>query len=157
MSILRAPGHLYKQHATLFGDMQVSFEIADCTTAEFQPESYDVIYSRDTLLHIYEKPALFKRYIIMHPLPSVEEATLVVRMHDLGCIAHLPSAYALTLALATGSWRCCGRVGACWSATTAARQAPSPRASRSTSRSVATICTGMASNLDVLMLFISMV
>jgi Methyltransferase domain len=40
---------------------QVSFEIADCTTAEFQPESYDVIYSRDTLLHIHEKPALFKR------------------------------------------------------------------------------------------------
>jgi Methyltransferase domain len=44
-------------------NMQVSFEIADCTTAEFQPESYDVIYSRDTLLHIYEKPALFKRCI----------------------------------------------------------------------------------------------
>jgi phosphoethanolamine N-methyltransferase len=44
---------------------QVSFEIADCTTAEFQPESYDVIYSRDTLLHIYEKPALFKRFMEM--------------------------------------------------------------------------------------------
>lgn len=40
---------------------QVSFEIADCTTSEFAPESYDVIYSRDTLLHIHDKPALFKR------------------------------------------------------------------------------------------------
>ncbi len=41
--------------------LQVSFEIADCTTAEYHPESYDVIYSRDTILHIHDKPALFKR------------------------------------------------------------------------------------------------
>lgn len=44
---------------------QVSFEIADCTTAEFAPESYNVIYSRDTILHIFEKPALFKRFMEM--------------------------------------------------------------------------------------------
>eukprot|EP00208_Stichococcus_sp_RCC1054_P004429 CAMPEP_0206143654 /NCGR_PEP_ID=MMETSP1473-20131121/21348_1 /ASSEMBLY_ACC=CAM_ASM_001109 /TAXON_ID=1461547 /ORGANISM="Stichococcus sp, Strain RCC1054" /LENGTH=557 /DNA_ID=CAMNT_0053539161 /DNA_START=40 /DNA_END=1714 /DNA_ORIENTATION=+ len=43
----------------------VSFEIADCTTSEYQPGSYDVIYSRDTLLHIHDKPALFKRFLDM--------------------------------------------------------------------------------------------
>ena len=31
---------------------QVQFEIADCTTEEFRPAHFDVIYSRDTLLHI---------------------------------------------------------------------------------------------------------
>lgn len=44
---------------------QVSFEIADCMTAEFQPESFDVIYSRDTLLHIHDKPALFARCVLL--------------------------------------------------------------------------------------------
>ena len=61
--------------------MQVSFEIADCTTAEFQPESYDVIYSRDTLLHIYEKPALFKRCLPGAPLLAKSTpATLLHRI-----------------------------------------------------------------------------
>ena len=41
--------------------MQVSFEIADITTCEVKEEEYDVAYSRDTLLHIHDKPALFKR------------------------------------------------------------------------------------------------
>ncbi len=40
---------------------QVSFEIADITTCEMAKESYDVVYSRDTILHIPDKPALFKR------------------------------------------------------------------------------------------------
>jgi phosphoethanolamine N-methyltransferase len=31
---------------------RVQFEIADCTTEEFQSDYFDVIYSRDTLLHI---------------------------------------------------------------------------------------------------------
>ncbi|KAH7430562.1 hypothetical protein KP509_08G004000 [Ceratopteris richardii] len=39
----------------------VQFEIADCTTIEFDPESFDVIYSRDTLLHIQDKPSLFQK------------------------------------------------------------------------------------------------
>lgn len=43
----------------------VSFEIADCTTSEFSEETYDVIYSRDTLLHIHNKPMLFKRFMDM--------------------------------------------------------------------------------------------
>ena len=40
---------------------QVSFEIADITSYEAPPGSYDVIYSRDTILHIHDKPALFRR------------------------------------------------------------------------------------------------
>lgn len=46
----------------------MSFEIADCTTSEYQPGSYDVIYSRDTLLHIHDKPALFKRCLCYNML-----------------------------------------------------------------------------------------
>lgn len=42
--------------------VQVTFEIADITSCELTPESYDVVYSRDTILHIHDKPALFKRY-----------------------------------------------------------------------------------------------
>ena len=41
--------------------MQVSFEIADVTTYEIKKPLYDVVYSRDTLLHIQDKPALFNR------------------------------------------------------------------------------------------------
>lgn len=39
----------------------MSFEIADITSYEVQAGSYDVIYSRDTILHIHDKPALFRR------------------------------------------------------------------------------------------------
>ena len=44
------------------GGASVSFEIADCTLASYPPQSFDVIYSRDTILHIQDKPALFKRF-----------------------------------------------------------------------------------------------
>ena len=44
------------------GGASVSFEIADCTLANYPPQSFDVIYSRDTILHIQDKPALFKRF-----------------------------------------------------------------------------------------------
>ena len=40
---------------------QVTFEIADITSCELVPESVDVVNSRDTILHIHDKPALFKR------------------------------------------------------------------------------------------------
>lgn len=42
--------------------VQVSFEIADIMTCDSRPSSYDVIYSRDTILHIEDKGALFRRY-----------------------------------------------------------------------------------------------
>ncbi|KAK9831800.1 hypothetical protein WJX74_009654 [Apatococcus lobatus] len=40
---------------------KVSFEIADCLTMDFSPATYDVVYSRDTLLHIHNKTQVFKR------------------------------------------------------------------------------------------------
>ena len=39
----------------------MSFEICDATLADFEEESFDVVYSRDTLLHIKDKLVLFKR------------------------------------------------------------------------------------------------
>lgn len=41
---------------------QVQFEVADATKRMFPECSFDVIYSRDTILHIDNKPALFKRF-----------------------------------------------------------------------------------------------
>eukprot|EP00245_Coleochaete_scutata_P005613 TRINITY_DN19275_c0_g1_i1.p1 TRINITY_DN19275_c0_g1~~TRINITY_DN19275_c0_g1_i1.p1 ORF type:complete len:522 (+),score=122.12 TRINITY_DN19275_c0_g1_i1:84-1568(+) len=40
----------------------VEFEVADCTTKVYPDETFDVIYSRDTILHIQDKPALFKSF-----------------------------------------------------------------------------------------------
>ncbi|KAJ0232496.1 Phosphoethanolamine N-methyltransferase 1 [Hirschfeldia incana] len=40
----------------------VEFEVADCTTKTYPDNSFDVIYSRDTILHIQDKPALFKKF-----------------------------------------------------------------------------------------------
>lgn len=41
---------------------KVSFEIADIMTCDLRPNFYDVIYSRDTILHIEDKLTLFKRF-----------------------------------------------------------------------------------------------
>ena len=41
---------------------QVQFEVADATKRTFSEDSFDVIYSRDTILHIDDKLALFKRF-----------------------------------------------------------------------------------------------
>ncbi|KAL5697414.1 phosphoethanolamine N-methyltransferase [Ranunculus cassubicifolius] len=40
----------------------VEFEVADCTTKQYPDNSFDVIYSRDTILLIQDKPALFKSF-----------------------------------------------------------------------------------------------
>lgn len=40
----------------------VEFEVADCTKKEYPENSFDVLYSRDTILHIQDKPALFKSF-----------------------------------------------------------------------------------------------
>lgn len=42
------------------GAGNVIFEVADCTTRSFEEGTFDVVYSRDTILHIHEKPSLFK-------------------------------------------------------------------------------------------------
>ncbi|KDO18852.1 hypothetical protein SPRG_15851 [Saprolegnia parasitica CBS 223.65] len=38
------------------------FEICDATTKEYAPASFDVIYSRDTILHIADKTSLFAKF-----------------------------------------------------------------------------------------------
>ncbi|KAL8246039.1 hypothetical protein R6Q59_007255 [Mikania micrantha] len=40
----------------------VEFEVADCTKKSYPDNTFDVIYSRDTILHIQDKPALFKAF-----------------------------------------------------------------------------------------------
>jgi len=42
-------------------NLKVSFEIGDIMHHEFEPNSFDVIYSRDTILHITDKMTLFSR------------------------------------------------------------------------------------------------
>ncbi|XP_070197643.1 uncharacterized protein [Littorina saxatilis] len=44
------------------GPDQVSFEIADATKRDYAPQSFDIIYSRDTILHIEDKLSLFKKF-----------------------------------------------------------------------------------------------
>ena len=45
---------------------QVEFVVADITTADYAPESFNVIYSRDTILHIADKESLFKNFLVCH-------------------------------------------------------------------------------------------
>ncbi|GJM93470.1 hypothetical protein PR202_ga10028 [Eleusine coracana subsp. coracana] len=40
----------------------VEFEVADCTTKAYPDNTFDVIYSRDTILHIQDKSSLFKSF-----------------------------------------------------------------------------------------------
>ncbi|XP_047330878.1 phosphomethylethanolamine N-methyltransferase-like [Impatiens glandulifera] len=40
----------------------VEFEVADCTKKTYPENTLEVIYSRDTILHIQDKPALFKSF-----------------------------------------------------------------------------------------------
>ncbi|KAL8604014.1 hypothetical protein ACOMHN_039058 [Nucella lapillus] len=53
------------------GPEQVSFEITDATKRNFAPESFDVIYSRDTILHIEDKLSLFKNFFVSVALFAV--------------------------------------------------------------------------------------
>lgn len=41
----------------------INFRLADISVLELPEESYDVIYSRDTLLHIQNKPELFRTFL----------------------------------------------------------------------------------------------
>lgn len=40
----------------------VEFEVSDCTKKEYLEGTFDVIYSRDTMLHIQDKPTLFQKF-----------------------------------------------------------------------------------------------
>ncbi|XP_031550607.1 phosphoethanolamine N-methyltransferase 1-like [Actinia tenebrosa] len=52
-----------KQRAVEMDCEKVEFLIADITTATYEPASFDVIYSRDTILHIAEKEKLFANFL----------------------------------------------------------------------------------------------
>ena len=41
----------------------VSFYVADATLVDFPEATFDVVYSRDTILHIADKLALFKQFL----------------------------------------------------------------------------------------------
>ncbi|KAJ6811152.1 phosphoethanolamine N-methyltransferase 1-like [Iris pallida] len=41
----------------------VEFEVVDCTAKIYPDNTFDVIYSRDTILHIQDKPTLFKNFL----------------------------------------------------------------------------------------------
>ena len=43
-------------------DVTVKFELRDATKCEFNENTFDVIYSRDCILHIYDKLGLFKSF-----------------------------------------------------------------------------------------------
>jgi phosphoethanolamine N-methyltransferase len=44
--------------------IKVSFEIGDVMQHEFKANSFDVVYSRDTILHIVDKKTLFSRLYV---------------------------------------------------------------------------------------------
>lgn len=46
------------------GPDQVVFEIADATKRDYPLGSFDVVYSRDTILHIPDKLSLFKKFFV---------------------------------------------------------------------------------------------
>lgn len=54
---------------------QLQFEISDILTVAYEDESYDAIYSRDSILHIGDKDKLFKKLFV-----SVYHLTLVIRV-----------------------------------------------------------------------------
>ena len=43
---------------------QAQFEVSDCTKREFPPGRFDAVYSRETILHIKDKKALFKKILV---------------------------------------------------------------------------------------------
>jgi len=58
--------------------LQVQFEVADVTKREFPAESFDVIFSRDTILHIEDKQKLFSSFYV-----STEyDADCLIRLHS---------------------------------------------------------------------------
>lgn len=54
----------------------MQFEVADATKRTFPEGSFDVVYSRDTILHIDDKLALFRRF---HVSPMNQSKLLMDR------------------------------------------------------------------------------
>ena len=63
LDILHAHEAIYSNIKAL---LQVTFEMRDITAAEYEENKFDVIYSRDTILHIGDKEALFSNFFVSH-------------------------------------------------------------------------------------------
>lgn len=50
------------ERATAYKLSNVTFTVEDATTAAYEDASFDVVYSRDTILHIADKEALFSNF-----------------------------------------------------------------------------------------------
>ena len=48
----------------LFGLQKVNFEISDATKRHLDASTFDIIYSRDTIIHIVDKLSLFKSFYV---------------------------------------------------------------------------------------------
>jgi len=44
--------------------LQVQFEVCDATKCKYAPGTFEVIYSRDTILHIDDKRDLFAKFLV---------------------------------------------------------------------------------------------
>ena len=42
----------------------MQFEVSDATKREFPAERFDAVYSRETILHIEDKKALFQKILV---------------------------------------------------------------------------------------------
>merc|ERR1712137_738323 len=51
------------ERAHKYPGLDVKFDVRDATTVEYPENSFDVIYSRDTILHIEDKKALFANFL----------------------------------------------------------------------------------------------
>lgn len=72
------------------------FEVADCTTKEYPDETFDVVYSRDTILHIQVNRA-----------SSLIRLNASVRiLHGLEVFSQTKCLYFVPLTLATMFWTC---------------------------------------------------
>ena len=46
--------------------MQIKFEVQDALDVELEAGSFDVVYSRDTILHIPDKEKLFSNFYVSY-------------------------------------------------------------------------------------------
>jgi phosphoethanolamine N-methyltransferase len=51
------------EKANTFNDPRVQFEVCDATKRNFDANTFDVVYSRDTILHIDDKRSLFASFL----------------------------------------------------------------------------------------------
>lgn len=142
-------GVLVTGFACLF--LQVHFEVADATKREFPEGSFDVVYSRDTILHIDDKLALFKRFHVSVCTHTHTHNYTTAQLHNrttahtltsipdciIFCCWFLPSK-TLCIFIFSRGW---SPVARSWSLTTAVERSPGLLSSRSMSNREVTFST----------------